>query len=415
MAVTEAQARRALRRADVPWDEQVADPRKDINLKHSHHGLLGLLAAAFACGRVRLRRVEDFCEDLSSAARRKLDVGRRVSDSALYGLLKKQSPKGLRETLYAQVREMVKRRLIQRDLFPQGVLSVDGKSIWTSTATGVEGAKVSVGKHAGVITSSLMAVRAVLTSSRARPCLDQEVIGEKAGEPPAFRVLFGRVAEEFGHLFEIVTADAGICCRENALLLLGAGKRYLFSLKGNQPTLEAAALGLFAQSSGPVLARTEECRSGARLRRELQAVDVAGCAEVVFPGAVQFWRVVQQSWLGQTLLSEEVRYFITDLSATTLGAERALQLVRLHWGIENGANWTMDVALVEDDVAPCQQSKDSIEVVSWLRVLGYNLLAATRASAPLKDRRPQPWVRTMERLRDAFCLNLEEPRPATIG
>ena len=83
---------------------------------------------------------------------------------------------------------------------------------------------------------------------------------------------------------------------------------------------------------------------------------MAGCASVVFPGAVQFWRVVQRTWLGERLLSEEVRHFITDLKAELFGAERALQLVRLHWGIENGANWTMDVALVEDDVQPCQQT-----------------------------------------------------------
>src|SRR5574340_1266270 len=50
MRATQAQARRALRRADFVWDERVEDPRKDINVKHAHHGLLGLVAAAFACG-----------------------------------------------------------------------------------------------------------------------------------------------------------------------------------------------------------------------------------------------------------------------------------------------------------------------------------------------------------------------------
>jgi hypothetical protein len=415
MAVSETQARRAVRRGHFPWNKQVSDPREDINVKHPHRGLLGLLAAAFACGRVCLRRVEDFSADLGRPAQTRLGLRGGVSDSALYRLLTRQSAKGLRETVYAQVEDLVQRRVIRCDLFPKGVLAVDGKTFWSSTVTSVEGAKVSVDEGAGVITSSLMAVRAVLTSSRVRPCLDQEVIGEKAGEAPAFRVLFRRVLAQFGHLFEIVTGDAGIGCRENALLVLGAMKHYLFSLKGNQPTLEAAAIALFAQKPGAVLARSEECRSGARLRRELQAVAVAGCEEVVFPGAVQFWRVVQQTWIGPHLLSEEVRHFITDLEVRTFGADRALQLVRLHWGIENGANWTMDVALVEDDVAPCQQNKEAIEVVGWLRVLGYNLLAAVRALAPMKDRRPQSWARSMERLRDALCFSNEDPLHATLG
>jgi hypothetical protein len=398
------QARRALLRADFPWDERVKDPREPINLKHGHHGLLGLLAAAFACGRVCLRRVEDLAADLGPAARSRLGLPGTPSDSALYQLIARQSPDGLRETLCAQVHDLERRKLIPRDLFARGVVSVDGKVFWTSTVQSVEGAKVSVNEEAGVATSSLMAVRAVLTSSSARPCLGQEIIGEKTGEAPAFRVLLPQVVQQFGHLFEIVTGDAGLGCRENALMVLGANKHYLFSLKGNQPTLEAAAAELFAVQPNLVLATSREHRNGAVLSREFSAVSVAGHPEVIFPGAKQFWRVVQQSQIGDHLLSKEVRYFITDLDAKSFGAERALGLVRLHWGIENGANWTMDAVLREDDVQPCQQRREAIEVVSWLRVLGYNLLSAFRARAPKRDRLPQSWERSLERLRDAFCF-----------
>lgn len=407
MAVTQAQARRALRRLSLPWHKDVQDPRSHINLQHDHRGLLNLVVAAFACGRVCLRRVEDFAADLGRAVRSRLGLAGIPSDSALYRLLARQSSQGLRETVWAQVRDLVKRKLIQRDLFPKGVLTLDGKTFWTSTVQSVEGAKVTLNEQAGLATCSLMAVRAVLTSSKLRPHLDQEFIGEKTGEPVAFRTIFPRVAEEFGHLFEIVTTDAGMGCRENASVVLGAQKHYLFALKGNQPTLEAAAQALFSQRPGQVLAQSREHRNGAVLSRELSAVSVAGCAEVVFPGAKQFWRVVQQSWMGTRLVSEEVRHFITDLEVEAFGAEPALALVRLHWGIENGANWTMDAVLREDDVQPCQQNREALEVVSWLRVLGYNLLAAVRASAPKRDRRPQSWERSMEKLRDALCLGGE--------
>jgi predicted transposase YbfD/YdcC len=365
------------------------------------------MAAAFACGRVCLRRVEDLAEDLGPAARSRLGLPGTPSDSALYRLLARQSSDGLRETLEAQIHDLERRKLIVRDLFAKGVLSMDGKVFWTSTVQSVEGAKVSVNEEAGVVTSSLMAVRAVLTSSSVRPCLGQEIIGEKTGEAPAFRVLFPQMVEQFGHLFEIVTGDAGLGCRENASVTLGSAKHYLFSLKGNQPTLEAAAEELFASSPSPAQATSREYRDGAVLSRELSTVSVAGHAEVVFPGAKQFWRVVQRSQFENHLLHEEVRYFITDLEVETFGAERALGLVRLHWGIENGANWTMDAILREDDVQPCQQRREALEVVSWLRVLGYNLLSAFRACAPKRDRLPQSWARSVERLRDAFCFGTE--------
>jgi hypothetical protein len=75
MSITEAQARRALRHADIPWDAEVDDPREDAWVVHDHRGILGGLAAAFAVGRRNLRRAEDFFADLGVGARRALGLG----------------------------------------------------------------------------------------------------------------------------------------------------------------------------------------------------------------------------------------------------------------------------------------------------------------------------------------------------
>ena len=75
----------------------------------------------------------------------------------------------------------------------------------------------------------------------------------------------------------------------------------------------------------------------------------------------------------------------------------------------------MDVALSEDDVQPCQLTRDAIEVVGWLRILGYNLLSTWRAQAPSKDRQPLSWSRCMELLRDAFLLSSNGVSLATIA
>lgn len=407
MAVTEAQARRAVRRAEVDWDEAVRDPRSVRNQRHAHHGMLNLLVAAFACGRVRLRRVEDLSRDVGRRARRRLGIGRRVSDTALWRLLARQGVEGLRQTAQRQVRDLAEAKLLERT-FPLGVLSIDGKSVWTSTRRQLAGAKTSVDEKTGLVTSSLMSVLAVLTSARAQPCLDMEMIGAKAGESPAFRQLFPRVCDAFGSHFAVVTVDAGMTSRDNARLVLGRGKDYLFALKGNQAQLHAQATDAFLGQPGRARAHTAEVRNGQHLFRELYTLPVAP-HEVDFPGAVELWQVVQRSTGGST----ETRYFVSSLPLERLTPTQKLSLVRLHWGVENGHHWTADVALEEDDVQPCQASRASVEVVAWLRVLAYNLLATWRARQPLKDKLPISWARAMEQLRDAYVFDTPE-RLATL-
>jgi hypothetical protein len=193
--VTEAQRRRALRHADIPWDEKVADPRKARGRVHPHRGILGLLMAAFACGLATLRRAEDLGEDLGRGARRALGLPRKVSDSTLYRMAAKQNPEGFRETLWAQVRELFKRKVVQNDLFPVGVMSFDGKGNWSSTSHDVDGARQS-SCGAGESLWLLGSLRAVLTSSQVRPCVDMEFIGDKEGESPAFRTVLPRVCAQ---------------------------------------------------------------------------------------------------------------------------------------------------------------------------------------------------------------------------
>jgi len=411
MAVSAAQARRAVRRAELSWAPEVKDPRAEKGQRYEPHGLLSLLVVGFACGHLCLRRVEDLSEDLGLGARRRLEIPRRVSDTALYRLLARQGAAGFRETVGRQVRALIDRKVIENDLFAYGVLSVDGKSCWKSTSTHVEGAKTSTDPETGVTTSSFSSFLGVLTSSRVRPCLDMELIAEKSGEAPAFRKLLPRVCERFGGQFRIVTADAGLTCRENALTVLEQGKHYLFGLKGNQPTLHRLAEDVFTGQPGPTRAHTSERRNGSTLFRELHVVNVEDVPEVDFPGVVELWRVKQATVPEDPAQAgtEEVRYFVSNMPASFLTPTQKLELVRLHWGIENGYNWTVDVALEEDDIRPCQASRDSIEVVTWLRVLAYNLLAAWRAGGPKKDRRPLPWNRVMEQLRDAFLVAEPEP------
>jgi hypothetical protein len=132
MSITEAQARRALRHADIPWDAEVDDPREDAWVVHDHRGILGGLAAAFAVGRRNLRRAEDFFADLGVGARRALGLGGgSPCDTTLYRVLADQSPAGFEETVFAQVKDLIARKVVKNDRFDLGVMSFDGKGTWS--------------------------------------------------------------------------------------------------------------------------------------------------------------------------------------------------------------------------------------------------------------------------------------------
>ncbi len=406
MPITEAQARRALRHADIPWDDEVDDPRDASWVIHDHLGLLGGLAAAFSVGRRSLRRTEDFFADLGLGARRAIGLGRGAPcDSTLYRLLAGQSPAGLEATLFAQVKNLIARKVVRNDRLALGVMSFDGKGTWSRTdGKKVKGAQQSAYDAEGSSLQAFGALWATLSSSSACPCVGQQLIGSKEGESTAFRELLPRICDQLGGHFRIITGDAGLCARENADLVTRLGRWYLFGLKGNQPRLHELACqhGHYALGKPP-LARTAERYRGHTIVRELYARDVAGDPEADIEAAQQLWYVCQTTTDDRgNIVTVERRYFVTSLPSAALTREQELALVRMHWAIENGCHWTLDVMLGEDEGHPCQASRAAIDTVSWLRIIGYNAVAAWRRLAPRKDGKPMAWARAMETLRDAL-------------
>ena len=74
-----------------------------------------------------------------------------------------------------------------------------------------------------------------------------------------------------------------------------------------------------------------------------------------------------------------------------MSGQEILQLVRLHWGVENGCHWTMDMVLAEDDRPWCTQGR-ALRMLSWLRLLAYNALRFLRDRYLRSERnRRLPW------------------------
>lgn len=383
--------------------------------------MLNVTMGAFACGSRTMRQVEEFGEDLPASMRRGLGLRGPVSDTALYAFLRKQDPSSMPDVVEAQVKEGLLKKAIRHDLFPMGVAAIDGKASWVG-----DHAADSCQRHVqedGSPYWMLFAQRAVLVSSSVRPVLFQQFVGEKTNEMARFEECFLELNRRFGKSFEFVTSDAGACSRHNAQVVHDANKAYLFAVKDNQPSLHLWAKTLLgtktdakdAKKEGE--ARTVERYRGATITREIFRADVQhGDGEVDMPGARQLWRVRQTSVTKDDKCrvveeAAEDRYFVTN---RVLSAERALKLVRLHWGIENGANWTLDVAMGEDAGCPCAMGK-GVVVVSWLRLLAYNLASLWRSKLPPSHGEPVTWKRAFELL--ARAVRSAEPvgTCATLG
>jgi hypothetical protein len=323
-----------LKQAQMPWDNAVKDPRERRGRRHGHLGLLGLVVAAFAVGKKGLKQAAQLAGDVGARTRKRLGLPQAVAGSTLWRLLEKQLAEGLSPTMKAQVQGVLADPRTARLPFPMGVVSLDGKSVWTTHQGEVEGLQAVANDETGRELWSLGALRAVLTSVVAAPCLDMEFVSAKQGESPAFRQLFPRVVQAYGEHFGVATADAGLTAAPNAALVRQLGKHYCLGLKANQPTLYEYAVHTLAAKQCPARARTQERAHGRTVVRELWTHALAP-GEVDFPGARMLLLVRQQHWGDDGSCEQEYRYFVTSLDTTLFNFKQLLRLVRVHWGIES--------------------------------------------------------------------------------
>jgi predicted transposase YbfD/YdcC len=371
--------------------KSVEDPRARRGRRYPLEALLMLLVEALATGRRVLRRIEEVGEDMVRLGSAPEGLERAVSDSTLYRLLCRLEPEGLEPMLHQSVREALAQGLIRDDLFARGIVSIDGKAgesaLGEAPCEPCHRTKDEQGREYWYP----YALRASLTSSAAHPVLDQVALEGKQGEATVFPALLKRVVERFGAHFQYVTADAGMTSAANARQVREHGKDYLFALKGNHQRLYHKARVLLA--AAPVKVRTRERAKGEWVERELRVVDMP--PEEDFPDARQLVWVRQRRMREGRLPKVETRLFITSVARGKLSSERLLALVRRHWGIENGPNWTADVVLKEDTASPCYRGKAPL-VLSWLRLLAHNVLTLIRTHLPPRDGRPVSFERAGE-------------------
>lgn len=358
-------------------------------------------------------------DELGPAGRRY--VPRRLPDTTAWELIPRLSAVELRELHRQQVRAAWRSKSLSPVGLPCGVVAIDGKGLGALEHDADGTAQKNHSSHDGKPYWLSRMLRAVLTSAEAKPCLDQLPVGAKTNELGCAAAFFDDLVAAYGagDLFEIVTLDAGIVSRALADHIHAADKAYVMALKGTQPELLAEAQRLLGRRRKADAETDWEPYQGKRVRRRLFRTDeIAG---------YHSWGHLRQAWLVEQTTRhadgrEEVeqRYFVTSVPWGRLSAAQILTVVRGHWGIENDCFWTLDTQWREDSVPWCSSGR-GVEVLSWLRLMAYNLLQLARR-AHLRRRTddgglepPPPWRRVFAWVRQAWQLELPSGSEPVCG
>jgi hypothetical protein len=357
--------------------------------------LLVATVVGMAAGAVSLGDVEDVTQNLTPQMRRWFDIGRRVPDTTLRDNLVAMDPESLRRPLHRTVKSAHRRHALSPDSLPFGVVALDGKFFTVPSSDDCYSQRQT--KEDDSVEGRIRTTTAVLTSSRARPCIDVTPIPAHTNEMGYFTFAFENLVAAYPglDLFRMVTYDAGACSADNAKLVRSHGVHYLFGLKGNQPTLLAEAK-LWLSDRSEADAMSEDLVRGERVIRRV----FVGSAETGPDGWDHIRTVLRVTSEtldshGQVTKSAE-RYFISSLPTCRLNAKQWLQVVRDHWNVET-AHQALDVAFREDKHPFILQNPRAAVTVAILRRITYTLLSLFRSITQRSDtNRQMPWKNLLD-------------------
>jgi hypothetical protein len=363
------------------------DPRSRRGRRWDFNPLMFAVFFGLLANRGSLRGAEDLTEWGGPLMRR--FVKGRVPDSTLYDLVSKLGPEGLREQLHAQVYDLWRAKSLEPVGLPCSVVAIDGKTALSGPGHQGPDPAVCQVSHPKDRPASwqLRVVRSCLISAAGNPAIDQVAIPASTNEMGIFPEVFASLEAAYGARLEVYSMDSGYCSLGNASLVHTRLKGYIFVLKQNQPELLREAERVLGHEQVPERSSEWEAYKGGQVRYHLwRSTQMAGYLE--WKHLEQVWRVDREVRKGGQR-SVETRYFVTNVHRGRFTPQQTLEVVRRHWMIENGCNWTLDVIWDEDTKAWCTKGQ-AIEVLGLLRLMAYNVVARLRCRY-LKGKAKRAW------------------------
>jgi predicted transposase YbfD/YdcC len=304
---------------------EVRDPR-DINARHDLGAMLMIALAATLCGAKNCVDIADFAEaniemlgeivDLPHGAPSHDSFSRvfRLLDPSELAAALQRFGQALRAALGAGP--------------AKGVVAVDGKSL----RRGYERGRVAMPP---LMVSVWDAETRLSIAAR---CADG---GDEVGATLA--VLKSLVLKGC-----IVTGDALHCHPRMAETVLATGADYAIGLKANHGPLYRAAVAAFEHAdAGGRLVFHERVESGHDRHERRRISVIARPADApAFPGLAAIARIQAERKTTDGKGRIFTRYIILS---KWLSPQRALDVIRAHWSVENDLHWQLDVVFNEDD------------------------------------------------------------------
>jgi predicted transposase YbfD/YdcC len=157
---------------------------------------------------------------------------------------------------------------------------------------------------------------------------------------------------------KIVTGDAMFAQRELSQLVVEGGAEYVWTVKDNQSSLRAEIEAAFEIEEGKTAlkamkndfsrAETIEKGHGRIEQRRLVATSLLK-GYLQWPSLEQVFKIEREiEEISTGKKRSEVSYGVTSLTREEATAARLMEIVRGHWGIENGLHYRKDKTLGED-------------------------------------------------------------------
>ena len=232
----------------------------------------------------------------------------------------------------------------------------------------------------------------MLFRSEAGVVLLQVEVGAKENEIPVAR----RVVQLLDLNGKIVRGDALLTQWGLSAQIVAKGGEYLWTVKDNQPQLRADLEAAFSPtplsqgfSAGPTDFQSATTVNKGHGRTETRTLTTTQSLTpfLDWPGVEQVFKLARTVQTHRTgLLRQEVVYGLTSLTANEADPRRLLDLVRWHWGIENGLHYRRDVTLHEDACRLASVTAQRVLAVINNLILGV-LLSQGVKSVPAARRR----------------------------
>lgn len=301
----------------------VEDPRVQDNQSYSLVSLLVMVLCAILAGGNTILDIYDYAHLKLKMFQRILQIEEAPSYNVFWWLLTRLNPRQLEGSLLRWIQSLPEKE-------KEKLISIDGKHI------------------KGVARNAKIHLVSAWDSNRSL-LLGQIKANEKSNEITAIPELLASLDLTNA----TITIDAAGCQTGIVEKIRDGGGNYMIALKGNQGTLQEEARNFFTQARD-IGHQEAGCKTASSLEKGHGRIEER---EVVVTHELD-WLDCKPKWKDLTSLIEvtsrrtiggkttqEKRLYISNLK---LNPERAGEIVRSHWSIENRLHWNMDVNFGED-------------------------------------------------------------------